>query len=218
LEVGERLAGAIIRVAGCRAIAGGRTLTISPDLACMRIGNTEHHHRTACSCVPSRHHWSAGCGWASGCQAGVSSHAARIARSNAGPCIVRVPCADACVGACSQLHALECPAPARVSLACLCILAHFIRPANRVIKHKELCVCVSGPCFLYALIYFCSRVDMLVGTHKRHPFSSRPRPWSLPLPSHPAAAVLPAGGLRTGQTLSPVVSVLVAFEHEATPF
>jgi len=44
--------------------------------------------------------------------------------------------------------------------------------ANRVIEHKALCVCVSGPCFLFVLFYFCSRVDMLVKTHKRHRFSS----------------------------------------------
>jgi len=29
-------------------------MTISPDLVCMRIGNTERRHGTACSCVPSR--------------------------------------------------------------------------------------------------------------------------------------------------------------------
>jgi len=29
-------------------------MTISPDLVCMRIGNTERHHGTACTCVPSR--------------------------------------------------------------------------------------------------------------------------------------------------------------------
>jgi len=29
-------------------------MTISPDLACMRIGNTEHRHGIACSCVLSR--------------------------------------------------------------------------------------------------------------------------------------------------------------------
>ena len=30
----------------------------------------------------------------------------------------------------------------------------FVRPADRVIKHKVLCVCVFGPCFLCALVYF----------------------------------------------------------------
>jgi len=81
----------------------------------------------------------------------------------------------ACVGACSQRHtSSECPAPARVSLACLCMRADFDRPANRVINHKALFVCVSGPCFVCALVYFCSRGDMSVGTNKRHPVSSRP--------------------------------------------
>jgi len=40
------------RGAGCRVIAGERTLTISPDLAC--IFNTHLRHGTACSGVPSR--------------------------------------------------------------------------------------------------------------------------------------------------------------------
>jgi len=40
--------------------------------------------------------------------------------------------------------------------------------------HKALFVCVSGPCFVCALVYFCSRGDMSVGTNKRHPVSSRP--------------------------------------------
>jgi len=97
------------------------------------------------------------------CGAGNACSGAGIAR----------PGAAACVGACSRLHALECPAPARVSLACLCTRADFVRPASRVIEHKALDVCVSGPCFWYALVYFCSRVDMLVGPHKRHPISSR---------------------------------------------
>jgi len=51
--------------------------------------------------------------------------------------------------------------------------ADFVRPANRVIEHKVLCVCVLGPCFLCALVYFFSRDDMLVGTNKRHADSSR---------------------------------------------
>jgi len=39
---------------GCRAIAGGRMMTTSPDLVCVRLGNTKHHHGTARTCVPSR--------------------------------------------------------------------------------------------------------------------------------------------------------------------
>jgi len=30
----------------------------------------------------------------------------------------------------------------------------FVRPADRAIKHKVLCVCDFGPCFLYALVRF----------------------------------------------------------------
>jgi len=55
---------------------------------------------------------------------------------------------------------------------CACVQI-FVRPANRVIKHKALFVCVSGPCFLCALVYFCRRGDMLVGTNNHHPVSSR---------------------------------------------
>jgi len=99
------------------------------------------------------------------CGARNACHGAGNARSGAATCI----------GACRRLHASsECPAPARVSLACLCMPADFVRPANKMIKHKALFVCVSGPCFLCALVYFCSRGDMSVGTNKRHPFSSWP--------------------------------------------
>ena len=54
VEVGGRSAGASTRGGGCRAITGGRTVTISPDLVCMRLGNTERHHGTIRTCVPSR--------------------------------------------------------------------------------------------------------------------------------------------------------------------
>jgi len=54
VEVGARPAGAATGGVGCRLITGGRTMTISPDLVCMRIGNTERHHGTICTCVPSR--------------------------------------------------------------------------------------------------------------------------------------------------------------------
>ena len=78
--------------------------------------------------------------------------------------------ADAvCVG-CSQLHASECPAPARVSLVCLCIRANFVRPADRVIEHKALFVCASGLSFSY----FCCRGAMVFRSNKRHPVSSQP--------------------------------------------
>jgi len=66
-------------------------MTIIPDLVCMRLGNTEHHHGTARTCVPSRP-LQRSCARERGCRAGVSSHAARIARSNAVPRIERVPC------------------------------------------------------------------------------------------------------------------------------
>ena len=96
VEVGARPAGASTGGVGCRAIAGGCMMTINPDLVCMRLGNTEHHHRTARTCVPSRplqRRLCTGKGCQErGCQAGVSSHAARIARSNAVPRIERVPC------------------------------------------------------------------------------------------------------------------------------
>jgi len=66
------------------------------------------------------------------------------------------PGAAASFGACSRLRASEFTAPARVSLACLYMHADFVRPANRVMEHKVLCVCVFGSCFLCALVYFCS--------------------------------------------------------------
>jgi len=54
VEVGARPAWASSGGVGWRAIAGGRTMTISPDLVYMRLGNTKHHHGTACTCVPFR--------------------------------------------------------------------------------------------------------------------------------------------------------------------
>jgi len=86
--VGARPAGASTGGVGCRAIAGGRTMTTSPDLVCMRLGNTKHHHGTARTCVPSRPLQRRLRGY----QAGVSSHTACIARSNAVPRMERVPC------------------------------------------------------------------------------------------------------------------------------
>jgi len=65
--------------------------------------------------------------------------------------------------------------PARVALACFCVRADFVRPDNKVIEHKVLCVCVLGPCFMCVLVFFCSRGDLLVGTNTRHPVSSQSR-------------------------------------------
>jgi len=73
------------------------------------------------------------------------------------------PGVNASVAAFSQLHGSESPAPARVSLACLCMRADFVRWANRLNKHKVLCVCVLGPWFLCALDYFCNRVTCWSG-------------------------------------------------------
>jgi len=54
VEVGARPDGATTGGVGCRVMAEGRTMTISLDLVCMRLGNTERHHGTTCTCVPSR--------------------------------------------------------------------------------------------------------------------------------------------------------------------
>jgi len=58
VEVGAHSAGAtpggVGCRAGCRAIAGGRMMTITPDLVCMRLGNTDRHHGTVSTCIPSR--------------------------------------------------------------------------------------------------------------------------------------------------------------------
>jgi len=39
----------------------------------------------------------------------------------------------------------------------------FVRPANRVLEHKALCLCMSGPCFLCALVYFIAGVTCWLG-------------------------------------------------------
>ena len=53
MEVGARLTGAAPWGVGCRAMAGGHTVTINPDLVYMCLGNTERHHGTAYTCAPS---------------------------------------------------------------------------------------------------------------------------------------------------------------------
>jgi len=63
------------------------------------------------------------------------------------------PGAFAYVGACSWLRASEFTAHARVLMWHVCA-CYFVRHADRVIKHKVFCVCIFGPCFLYALVYF----------------------------------------------------------------
>jgi len=184
-------------------------MTISPDLVCMRLGwqhGAPSRDRLHVRPIQS---WSAGCARERGCQERVSSHAARIARSNAVPRIQRVPCLLCPVCLCCRaqcvvsgaavapatpaatlgthapvpMHPLEhsagCVSQSLLRLrafrwhVCACMRADFARPANRVIEHKVLCVCVLGPCFLCASDYFCSRGDMSVGTNKRHPVSSR---------------------------------------------
>ena len=68
-------------------------MTTSPDLVCVRLANTKHHHGTARTCVPSRPLQRRLCmGKGVSGRPGVSSHAARIASSNAVPRIERVPC------------------------------------------------------------------------------------------------------------------------------
>ena len=54
VEVKARPAGAATGDVGSRAITGGNMTTISLDIVCMRIGNTERHPGTACTCVLSR--------------------------------------------------------------------------------------------------------------------------------------------------------------------
>ena len=54
MEVKARPVGAATGDVGSRAITGGHTTTISLDVVCMRIGNTERHPGTACTCVLSR--------------------------------------------------------------------------------------------------------------------------------------------------------------------
>ena len=54
VEVGARPAGATPGGVGCRPIAGGCMMTITPDLVCMRLGNTDRHHGTVSTCIPSR--------------------------------------------------------------------------------------------------------------------------------------------------------------------
>jgi len=63
----------------------------------------------------------------------------------------------------SRLHESEFPAPARVSLACLCMRADFVSLLTGWSTHKVLCVCVLGPWFLCVLDYICNRVTCQSG-------------------------------------------------------
>jgi len=54
-------------------------------------------------------------------------------------------------------HAAGCVRQSSLRMRAFCwhvCACDFVRPADRVIKHKVFCVCVFGPCFLYALVYF----------------------------------------------------------------
>jgi hypothetical protein len=139
-----------------------------------------------------------------GCWAGASSHDARIARSNAVPCIERVLCPICLVclcyrGQCVVYGAVAAPATPATTLgthalvplhplenaagcvrqSSLCMRAFcwhvcafdFVRRADRVIKHKVSCVCVLGPCFSYALVFFVPGATCWSGqTSKPHLF------------------------------------------------
>ena len=78
------------------------------------------------------------------------------------------PGAAASVGACSWLRASEFTAHARVLLWHVCA-CDFVRPADRVIKHNVFCVCVVGPCFLYALVYFVGGATCWLGQRSTTP-------------------------------------------------
>jgi len=117
---------------------------------------------------------------------GVSSHDARIARSNVVPCIERVLCPLCLVclryhGQCVAYGGAAAPATPAATLRTHALVplhplehagcvrqsslrmrafrwhvcaSDFVRPADRVIKHKVFCVCAFGPYFLYAFVYF----------------------------------------------------------------
>jgi len=133
-----------------------------------------------------------------------SSHDARIARSNAMPCIecVLFPICLVCLcyrGQCVVYGAVAAPATPAATLGthalvplyplenaagcvrqsslrmrafcwhvCAC---DFVRHVDRLIKHKVSCVCVFGPCFLYALVHFVAGATFWLGqTSKPHLF------------------------------------------------
>ena len=184
MEVKARPAGAAAGGVGSRAITGGHTTTISPDLVCMRTTRSAIPGLLARASHPDR--WSASCAWEMGRWVGVSSHDARIARSNVVPCIERVLCPLCLVclryhGQCVAYGGAAAPATPAATLRTHALVplhplehagcvrqsslrmrafrwhvcaSDFVRPADRVIKHKVFCVCAFGPYFLYAFVYF----------------------------------------------------------------
>ena len=153
--MGARPAGASTGGVGCRAIAGGRTMTISPDLVCMRLGNTEHHHGTARTCVPSRPLQRRLRGY----QAGVSSHTACIARSNAVPRMERVPCLLCPVFLCYQAQCVASGTAAAPATPTATLERH----APVLLQHSAGCM---SQIFLRLRAFrwhVCARVQILSG-------------------------------------------------------
>ena len=155
MEVKARPAGAAIGGIGRRAITGGHTTTISPDLGCMRTGNTELHPGTACTCVPSTR--------------GVFM----LSRSVCGYAAAAAPATPAVTLGTHTLvplhlleHAAGCVRQSSLRMRAFCwhvCACDFVQPADRVIKHKVFCVCVFGLCFLYVLVYFAPGVTCWSG-------------------------------------------------------
>jgi len=85
------------------------------------------------------------------------------------------PGAAASVAALSRLHDSEFPAPARVSLACLCMRADFVRSTHRVINTQSTLRVRSWSLLFVCIGLFLYQGDMSVGTNKRHLVSSQPR-------------------------------------------
>jgi len=71
-------------------------------------------------------------------------------------------------------HAAGCVRQSSLHMCAFCwhvCACDFVRPTDRVIKHKVFYACVFGPCFLYALVYFVSGLTCWLGqTSKPHLF------------------------------------------------
>ena len=98
--------------------------------------------------------WSAGCARERGCQAGVSSHAARIARSNVLPRIQRAPCLLCPVCVCSQTQCVASGAAVAPATPAAMLGAHARVPLHPLEYSID---CVSQSLLRVSLACLCMR-------------------------------------------------------------
>ena len=146
--MGARLAGAASGGVGCRAIAGGHTVTIRLILFACAFA-TRSAITGPLARAPHPHHWSVGCAQERGCQTGISPHPALIARTNALPRIQRVSCllclgCLCCRAQCDVSGATVAPETPAATLGTHApVLLHPSEYSTSCVSQSLLCLCAS---------------------------------------------------------------------------